>query len=398
MASKYIFAINKKHIFNPVAFGVAICALTFNQSANWWAGRSQMFVLVLILGLLIVRKIRRFDLVFYFFFTSFCTILLLSLLRGSDFFTIFTKTLLDTPILFFAFVMVTEPLTTPPTKLLQSIYGALVGVMFAPQFHLGPIFFTPETALLAGNVFSFIVSPKEKLMIILQQKIQVGADIYDFVFEKPHPVNYKPGQYMEWTLGNNKADDRGNRRYFTLASSPTENNLRIGVKTYKGSSTYKQQLVGLNVGDSIVAGNLAGDFTLPKDLSIKLVFIAGGIGVTPFRSIIKYLVDKGEKRDVVMFFANKKVSDIVYKDIFDQAQSLGVKTVYLLDSLEGVPAGSTYMQGFITDKVILQEVPDYKERIFYISGPNAMVMSYKNLLKKMGIKENKIVTDYFPGF
>ena len=82
---------------------------------------------------------------------------------------------------------------------------------------------------------------------------------------------------MEWTLGQS-SDDRGNRRFFTIASSPTEHTVRLGVKIYEPESTFKRALLALKIGDVILLR------VLPETLSCrkkeKLVFIAGGIGVT----------------------------------------------------------------------------------------------------------------------
>src|SRR5206468_2445876 len=75
-------------------------------------------------------------------------------------------------LLFFAFIMLTEPLTTPPTKRLQIMYGALVGFLFVPQIHIGNIYSTPELALIIGNIYSYIVSPKTKLLLHLQQRLK----------------------------------------------------------------------------------------------------------------------------------------------------------------------------------------------------------------------------------
>lgn len=154
MASKYILAINKKHIFNPVAVAVVLTALGFNGSASWWVGTASLVPFTL-LGLLIVRKISRFDLVFYFFIASLVTMLGFSLIRGSDILATIKQMLFASPIFFFATVMLTEPLTTPPTKIFQAIYGALVGILFTPQFHIASFYTTPEQALVIGNIFSY---------------------------------------------------------------------------------------------------------------------------------------------------------------------------------------------------------------------------------------------------
>src|SRR5438552_8645071 len=116
MASKYILAINRKHLFNPVAFAVALTYLTINQSASWWVGDAAMLPFVLIGGILIVRKIRRFDLVISFLLAAFATILALSILNRAPIIATLQQTLVYSPLLFFAFVILTEPLTTPPAR------------------------------------------------------------------------------------------------------------------------------------------------------------------------------------------------------------------------------------------------------------------------------------------
>ena len=120
-------------------------------------------------------------------------------------------------------------------------------------------------------------------MLRLKEKVQLAPDIYDFIFVPTRKFAFAPGQYMEWTLGHDEPDSRGNRRYFTLASSPTENTLRLGVKFYQQSSSFKSALLAMDQQSEIVAAQVAGDFVLPDDPRQKCVFIAGGIGITPFR-------------------------------------------------------------------------------------------------------------------
>lgn len=399
MASKYIFAIGKKHIFNPVAIAVTITALVLNQSATWWVGNIPMLPFILTGGVLIVRKIKRYDLVFSFLLTSLAVILLMSILNGNDAISTLQKTVTYSPLFFFAFVMLTEPLTTPPNKKLQIYYGVLVGFLFAPQIHLGFFYTTPETALLAGNMFSYIVSPKEKLILKLKEKILIAPQIYDFIFSVNQKLSFVPGQYMEWTLGHENPDSRGNRRYLSLASSPTENNLRVGVKFYDSSSSFKRSLLAMNTGSTIVASQLAGDFTLPGDLSKKFVFIAGGIGITPFRSMLKYMLDRDQKRNVVLFYANKNAAEIVYTNILDRAgEKLGIKTIYTLTDVNNIPADWSGKIGRIDSQMIVEAVPDYRKRIFYLSGPHSMITGFEETLGNMGIKKDQIITDFFPGF
>jgi len=149
----------------------------------------------------------------------------------------------------------------------------------------------------------------------------------------------------------------------------------------------------------IVAGQIAGDFVMPKDHHQKLVFIAGGIGVTPFRSMIKYLTDKDQKRNIIVLYTAKKPDGFAYHQIFNEAHhKLGIKVVYTLTDKDSVPENWHWRVGRINQELIKEEVPDYNERLFYISGPNSMVRDFEEMLQKMGIKNSNIKTDFFPGF
>jgi ferredoxin-NADP reductase/Na+-translocating ferredoxin:NAD+ oxidoreductase RnfD subunit len=398
MASKYILAINKKHIFNPAAFAVALTAFTLNQSASWWVGTSVMLPFVIIGGLLLVRKLQRWDLVLSFMLFAAATILLLSPGQGGIVHIVW-RIFASTPLVFFAFVMLTEPLTTPPTRVRRTWYGALTGLLFAPAVHIGSIYSTPELALLIGNVFSYVISPKVKYLLTLKDRIRTGRDTADFVFAPDQSAKFWPGQYLEWTLGHSKSDTRGNRRYFTIASSPTEPGIRLGVKFYPQPSSFKRALLAMKAGDTIIASQLAGEFVLPQDKNKKLVFIAGGIGITPFRSMIKYLIDARQRRDIVLLYSNKTVDEINYQSVFDTAeQNLGIKTVYTLTNQQAVPADWRGHTGILNADIIVHEVPDYQQRMFYISGPRGMVTAFEQTLKGMGIPRSQIKIDFFPGF
>lgn len=397
MASKYIFAIGKKHIFNPVAIAVTITAFTVVGSASWWVGSLPMLPFEL-LGVLIVRKIRKYELVFYFFFAIFATMFIITVVKGGDLLRVFQAAFTASSLFFFAFVMLTEPLTTPPKKTLQIIYGIIVGILFAPQFHIGSFYTTPEIALVIGNIFSYVVSPKAKIVATMLEKRQISSDIVDFAFHSGKTFSFEPGQYMEWTLSHPKTDLRGNRRYFTIASSPTENSMRLGVRFYPNGSSFKKALLALQPNNQLIGGQISGDFTLPKDKNKKLVFIAGGIGITPFRSMVKYLIDTNDKRSLVIFYANKNPNEIAYIDIFNQAQKqLGIKTIYTLTDQASIPPNWPGKVGRIDEAMIRQEVPDFRERIFYLSGPHAMVIAYEKVLRNMGILKKQIKKDFFPG-
>lgn len=366
IASKFFIVINRKHIFNPAAFAVVVSGWVFGYGASWWIANPYIFIPVLLTGILIVKKMQRWSLVLGFLLT-FC---LLNLSVLGD--------LWYSPLLFFSFVMLIEPQTSPPTKKLQILMGVIVG-LFAS---------VPELALLVGNVFAYLVSSK-KLILTLQQKRHLADDTYQFDFGADQKLDFKPGQYLEWTIWQNRPDTRGNRRYFTIASSPTENVLGIGIKIFPKSSSFKQALLNLPMGGKVVASQLAGEFTLPKDDNKRLVFVAGGIGITPFRSMIKYLIDTKQKRDIILLFSNNSAKEIVYKDIFDMAEKqINLKAVYV----------NTDEVGHIDEKLIQGRVSDFKDRLFYISGPHTMVDAIETLLRGMGVKGSSIKTDFFPGY
>lgn len=396
MASKYIFALGKKHLFNPAAFGIALSALLIGQSATWWSGGNLVLLpFVVVGGLLIVRKMRRFDLVTTFGIAAILTIVFTA--GGANPVTAIQQTLLHSPFFFLAFVMLTEPLTMPPDRLRRVIYGTLVGFLFAPNIHIGSFYLTPELALLFGNLFAYIVSPKGRFMLELIERKLLGTDTYEFIFAPDRAFAFRPGQYLEWTLPHAYADNRGNRRYFTIASSPAARTVNLGVKFYEPASTFKRALAAMKPHEVISASQLAGDFVLPSDKKRKLVFIAGGIGVTPFVSMIQYLLDTKDTRPVVLLYSNKTVAEIAYKDIFDRAaRELNIKTVYAVSN-EKSTLPNTY-NGFINGALIAREIPDYKDCTFYISGPRGMVVAFKKTLGGMKVPFWRIKTDYFPGF
>ncbi|HEX6480268.1 MAG TPA: RnfABCDGE type electron transport complex subunit D [Ktedonobacteraceae bacterium] len=397
-SSKYILSIHNKHIFNPAAIAVVITSFALGDSASWWVGTAAMLPVVLLGGVLIVRKLRQSEMVLLFIAASLVTVCIVSLIQGLSVTKELRLLLVESPLFFFAAIMLTEPLTAPPTQKLKNIYGVIIGILFIPQIHIGPVYSTPELALVLGNVYSYIVSPKLKVSLKLRRKSKVSSDIVDFVFKPSQRLAYEPGQYMEFTLGHAKPDSRGNRRYFTLASSPTEENLRLGVRFYENGSSFKQALYRIDGRTTMLAGQIAGDFMLPRDPEQKLVFIAGGIGITPYRSMLKYLLDMGQWRDIALFYVNRTADEIAYKDILSEAQTkLGIKVFYTLTNMKAIPRNWSGLSGRINEQMILKAVPDYDKRTFYLSGPPAMVRAYENVLKNMRVRHDQIKKDFFPG-
>lgn len=401
MASKYILTIKDVHIFNPAALAVVLTAIGPRQNASWWIGTAIMLPFVIIGGLLAVRKIRREAMVVGFLIATFAATALFTVMDHGNALTALKQAALTSPVFFLGFVMLTEPLTSPGTKGKQTWFGILVGLLVPPQVHLLSFYTSPEIALIIGNVLAYIVNPRVRVFPVLEQKFRIAANTVDFVFNPDKKLAYQPGQYMEWTLPHGNIDDRGNRRYFTLASSPTEPTLRLGIKFYEPSSSYKKAMIDMTEQTEIVAAQVAGDFVMPRSKKRKLVFIAGGIGVTPFRSMVKYLVDTNEQRDVKVLYAANTLQDLAYIDIFEQARKqLGAATTYVLakpDSNTQIPQ-QYWRQGYVDAEAIRATVPDYRERTFYISGSHQMVVAVQNALISIGVSRRNIKTDYFPGY
>ncbi|OGF66027.1 hypothetical protein A3I27_03250 [Candidatus Giovannonibacteria bacterium RIFCSPLOWO2_02_FULL_43_11b] len=386
MASKYFIAPFRRHIFNPSAFAATVIFLTGLGGAAWWVGTLTMFPAVLVIGLLVVRKIRRFDLFLPFLGAGLFSTIYFGIINSSNASTLLYLTLISGPILFFGTIMLTEPITTPPRRNLRIIYGVTLGILFGSQLHFGPFYPAPEFILVAGNLFSYFVGFKKKMILTLKSKDKIAKDIYEFVFMPARPISFAPGQYLEWTLSHDNPDSRGVRRYFTIASSPTEQAIKLGIKLNEPPSSFKKKLSKIENGERAFAGQLAGDFILSRDKNKKLAFIAGGIGITPYRSMIKYLIDTNERRDIVLFYAVRAEEEIAYRYLFIEAEAkIGFRTEYVISKI-------------IDAALIEDKLPDWRERTFYISGPEAMVSAFKKMLRVMGVSRMNITTDYFPGF
>jgi Na+-transporting NADH:ubiquinone oxidoreductase subunit NqrB len=154
-ASKYLLASRERHIFNPAALGAGLGGLALHRTVGWWVGDYAALLPVIVLGgALVLQRLRYFDLV-----ASFAvTVLVILLVKGgpAQFIQGATQTLAHSMFAFFALVMLTEPRTTPLGRWRHIALGVLVGVGFSPIAHIGTYYFTPEVALLAGNLFTFL--------------------------------------------------------------------------------------------------------------------------------------------------------------------------------------------------------------------------------------------------
>jgi glycine betaine catabolism B len=387
VGSKYLFVKNKKHIFNPAAFSLVILGLIGVPAIGWWVGNSDLFPFVLLIGFLILRKVRKFLMFSVYMILALTFISVFAQINGRELQAVISEAIRSYPLLFLGAVMLIEPLTLPPRRAQQIIYAGIVGLLSGFQFKLGPIFSSPELALIIGNLYSFIVSSRKRFELILLSKKELAPNLFEFSFRKSADFSFIPGQYGEWMLGGLRPDMRGIRRFFTIASAPTEEDIKLGVRINDRRSKYKDKLAKLSKGEKIIVDNIMGDFTIDQRMG-KYIFIAGGIGITPFRSIVKNAVDKNEKLDAILFYSCRNNNEFVYKDMFDSAKKIGLKTIYICTSEKQRLSG----------EILKNEAPDYKKRIIYLSGSNSLVNEIKLKLFRMGISPLKIKTDYFSGY
>lgn len=215
------------------------------------------------------------------------------------------------------------------------------------------------------------------------KKEQITKDAYKFHFKKPKSFTFEAGQYLKMKLPVKNPDNRGNSRYFTISASPTEKDLFIITKI--GRSTFKQTLNKLNPGDKVQIRGPWGDFVLKKQEKRKVIFLAGGIGLTPFRSILKQNLDSSMHIPITMInsYSDEKAAEL--SSVLDEFKNLpGFNLQTLLER--------------ITTDFLHKYLDESGKYVYYISGPERMVTSLASDLRKKGVKEENIKLDDFPGY
>lgn len=394
VAGKYLLAYRHKHLFNPAALSMLVLSLLGSGMSLWWVASPAFFPALALFGFLIVRKLRRFDLWISFMAAALVVKVGYELSIGLFAAEGLLAWVISWPTLFFSSVMLTEPITIPPTRRERIVYGGFVGALFSLPLPLFGLAVTPQLALILGNAYTWMVSPKGRTRLTLLSREELSRSLVELTFAPDRPVEYVAGQYAEWTLAHDHPDVRGARRYFTLSSAPHEEVVRLGVRVSPSMSSFKQHLLALEPGQQVSVSNVGGDFVLPEDALVPLLCIAGGVGVTPFASMVRALIASGEHRDLVLLYAATEPSDFGYGALWEEARRLGVRVVRV-----AATADSSWHElvGTPDAAALRAAVPDIAERTLYISGPPAMVSYYKSLAHELGISNRKIHTDYFPG-
>jgi len=232
------------------------------------------------------------------------------------------------------------------------------------------------------------------MKITLVKTHQENYNVRTFWFKPETRLDYTAGQFIELYLPHDNPDDRGIKRWFTLSSSPTNDLISVTTK-FAGdkTSSFKKALFALKPGAELKLVEPMGDFVLPKATSIPLVFVAGGIGLTPFHSIIKYLADAGEKRQIQVLLAFNEPKDILFEDLF---KKYGAEVKVIISNPTADWQGET---GQLSAQRILELTGGKSDtRRYYISGPEPMVEALETDMHEHGVDKNQLVLDFFPGY
>lgn len=212
---------------------------------------------------------------------------------------------------------------------------------------------------------------------------KVAPEVFTFWFKPPAFFRYAAGEFTELRLPHRHPDSRGDTRWFSLSSSPTEKLLGITTRLSPNkSSSYKTAMKALISGSQVQIAEPMGDFVLPKDTSIPLVFIAAGLGITPVRSIVRYLNDHDEHRNVHIFRIISGQGDDFFAKDFSRPQ--------LHYNIVNTSQSDVHVSNFVATIK--------KDTLVYLAGPGRFVGRLLKELQQSGIASSRIITDLFPGY
>ena len=221
-----------------------------------------------------------------------------------------------------------------------------------------------------------------------------AANIKTFWFKPERRMDYTAGQYTELTIKHDNPDDRGQKRWFTLSSAPGQDLVSITTK-YAGddkSSTFKKALFSLQSGAEVDMAEAMGDFVMPKDASIPLVFVAGGIGLTPFHSMFEWLADRGEHRNITFIYGVRSEDEIIFQPTFERA---GIHATIVVSEPSDAWGGE---RGRLTAEMILGLSQPADNALIYMSGPEPMIEALEKDMQDHRVDKRRLVGDFFPGY
>lgn len=233
----------------------------------------------------------------------------------------------------------------------------------------------------------------------LKKKADVAEGTMAFYFEKPAGFQFKPGQFANLTLLNPpETDAEGNVRTFSIASAPFEEDLMFA--TRMRDTAFKRVLKTMASGTEITLGGPFGSFTLHSDSSRTGVFMAGGIGITPFRSMILHASRSRLPHRLQLFYSNRRPEDAAFLQELEgiEKENTRYRFIGTMTQLEKSKQHWEGRTGFIDKQMLSESMDDLKGSICYVAGPPTMVSAIGHALTDLGISEDDIRSEEFAGY
>src|SRR6202521_2560381 len=233
----------------------------------------------------------------------------------------------------------------------------------------------------------------------LIRREEVAERTMSFHFAKPSGFAFKAGQSADVTLTNPpETDAEGNTRTFSIASPPFENELMF--TTRMRDTAFKRSLKLVPLATQVKIGSAAGSFTLHKNPAKQAVFLAGGIGITPFLSIVRQADRDRLPQKLCLFYSNRRPEDAAFLDTLQTLETTNpnfrlICTMTEMSKSEKEWKGETVL---IDKEMLSRHLPILQGPIYYIAGPPAMVVAMRQTLVKAGVEEDDIRAEEFSGY
>lgn len=242
------------------------------------------------------------------------------------------------------------------------------------------------------------------MKLTLVKKVSEAKGTKSYYWKPEKKVMWLPGQYYYFTLPKLTDNDaRGATRHFTISSSPTEEHIVLTTRL-REESGYKKTLDETKIGESIEGDGPTGTFILDQEQSEPQIFLAGGIGITPFRSFIKFALDNGYKTPIYLIYSNSLPEEIVFRKELENWTNKMENFKLLLTVSKSKESSEkwTGSVGRIDEKLIMNAVKnwnlDIKNTTFWVCGPPPMVSAMEGFLEKLKIAPDNIITEKFTGY
>jgi ferredoxin-NADP reductase len=233
---------------------------------------------------------------------------------------------------------------------------------------------------------------------LIAEKREVAKGTLLVIFDlQGEEVDFRPGQYFWVELLDPPYDDeKGARRHISVVTSPTERGI-LGLCTRLRDSAFKRSLVELPVGTEVEVEQPKGNFALPEDTGPHYVFVAGGIGITVFRSMLRYIDDTGEPYRVTLVYSNRDRESTAFLDELEEldARADWFRLVATMTQDSGWGGETRRVDADMLAEVIGDDLASHR---FLVAGPPAMTEGVVDALKGAGVPEERILSDGFSGY